>query len=282
MKNEIKWDIIQKYYDGGNMWKDVMVKFNISNSKLADGVKNGLFKTRSRSESIKISHKCNPRKLSEETKNKISESMIKYLRENPDKVPYKLNHYSKGESYPEKYFREILENTNLIYEKEYCVSSYRLDFAFIDKAINLEIDGEQHYVDKRIVKSNNRRDEYLNKLGWEIIRVRWTSFKKMNNENKEIYITSLLEYINGQTTTIKPMILSGKKKYYCECGNEITRKAKKCITCHKKNNRKVERPPYDQLIKEIEETNYSVVGRKYGVSSTTIKNWIKNYEKINK
>ena len=43
--------------------------------------------------------------------------------------------------------------------------------------------------------------------------------------------------------------------------------------------RKVERPPYDQLLQEIEQTNYSAVGRKYGVSDNAIRKWTKMYEK---
>jgi hypothetical protein len=40
------------------------------------------------------------------------------------------------------------------------------------------------------------------------------------------------------------------------------------------HRRKVERPPYEQLIKEIEETSYVAVGRKYGVSDNSIRKWI--------
>lgn len=42
------------------------------------------------------------------------------------------------------------------------------------------------------------------------------------------------------------------------------------------HTRKVEnRPSVEQLLKEIKETNYSAVGRKYGVSDNTIRKWIK-------
>jgi hypothetical protein len=43
--------------------------------------------------------------------------------------------------------------------------------------------------------------------------------------------------------------------------------------------RKVERPQYDQLIREIAETNYSAVGRKYGVSDNAVRKWVKWYER---
>jgi hypothetical protein len=49
-----------------------------------------------------------------------------------------------------------------------------------------------------------------------------------------------------------------------------------------KGKRKVERPSYEQLLKDIEETNYLQTGKKYGVSDNCIRKWIKYYEKENK
>jgi hypothetical protein len=43
--------------------------------------------------------------------------------------------------------------------------------------------------------------------------------------------------------------------------------------------RKVERPPYAELIAEIEALGYSDVGRKYGVSGNAIRKWRRAYEK---
>ena len=39
--------------------------------------------------------------------------------------------------------------------------------------------------------------------------------------------------------------------------------------------RKIERPNLETLLKEVEEQNYSMVGRKYGVSDNCIRKWIK-------
>lgn len=44
-------------------------------------------------------------------------------------------------------------------------------------------------------------------------------------------------------------------------------------------SRRVERPPYAQLIREIEETSYLAVGRKYGVSDNAIRKWVRQYER---
>ena len=42
------------------------------------------------------------------------------------------------------------------------------------------------------------------------------------------------------------------------------------------SKRKVkDRPSREQLLKEIEDTNYCTVGKKYGVSDNAIRKWIK-------
>lgn len=70
-----------------------------------------------------------------------------------------------------------------------------------------------------------------------------------------------------------------KKLNYCKCGKIIDKNAKRCKPCDNIHQRKVNRPTYEQLLKEIEETNYCAVGRKYGVSDNTIRKWIENYRK---
>jgi hypothetical protein len=42
--------------------------------------------------------------------------------------------------------------------------------------------------------------------------------------------------------------------------------------------RRVERPPYDQLLLEIERLGYSAVGRRYGVSDNAIRKWVRQYQ----
>jgi hypothetical protein len=41
--------------------------------------------------------------------------------------------------------------------------------------------------------------------------------------------------------------------------------------------RKVDRPPYEQLLREIEELGYSGVGRRYGVSDNAVRKWVRWY-----
>lgn len=126
----------------------------------------------------------------EEEKYNLSRKMKDFLSKNPDKVPYILNHSSKM-SYPEKYFIDLFEkeSINLIYH--YRINKYELDFCDLNKKIDVEIDGDQHYLDKRIVKSDKERDSYLNDLGWKIIRIRWSEYKKLSYEEKSFLINQL-------------------------------------------------------------------------------------------
>ena len=86
---------MQKFYDDGNTVSEVSKTFGISERQLYKLSKKGILKFRSSSERLKLILRNNPRKHTEESKKKISRSRIKYLKENPDKVPYLLNHSSK-------------------------------------------------------------------------------------------------------------------------------------------------------------------------------------------
>lgn len=130
----------------------------------------------------------------EETKDKIRISRLAFLQENPHMVPYKLNHYSKGRSYPEEYWKAVLDSNNLIYEEQYQIGIYQLDFAFVDLKIDLEIDGDQHYLDQRIVASDIRRTKYLEELGWKTIRVRWSSYQKL--EDKKQFVDKIVKVLS--------------------------------------------------------------------------------------
>lgn len=42
--------------------------------------------------------------------------------------------------------------------------------------------------------------------------------------------------------------------------------------------RRVERPPFEQLLREIEQSSFLAVGRTYGVSDNAIRKWVRAYE----
>lgn len=140
----------------------------------------------------KISESQKSRKLSDETKQKISESLKKFLDENPDKVPYKVNHSSK-ESYPESYFRECFDGLNIT--QEYRIGRYSLDFANVDKRLYFEVDGEQHYTDKKVINIDIVRTQMLEELGWHGVRCRWSTFSKLNDAERQLYVNEVKEFL---------------------------------------------------------------------------------------
>lgn len=118
----------------------------------------------------------------------------KYLQEHPDKVPYLLNHSSKM-SYPEQYFKELFEKEQipLLYHKQ--IGLYQLDFYNEELMKYVEIDGETHSLEN-VKKIDARRDKYLEDLGWSGIRIKWSSYQKMNEEERHLLISSIKEFLN--------------------------------------------------------------------------------------
>ena len=66
------------------------------------------------------------------------------------------------------------------------------------------------------------------------------------------------------------------KQRYCskECGNRSPGPRDP-----QPERRKVDRPPYDQLMAELAASNYSAVGRRYGVSDNAVRKWVRWYER---
>lgn len=242
------------------------------------------------SESIKQAHAngryknraYNGRKpMSDETKKKISTARTAYLKANPDKVPYLMNHSSK-ESYPEKYFTQVFANEGLVVEKEFRVALYSLDFAIPDRKIDIEIDGQQHYTDPVVMASDKRRTEYLAAEGWTIIRIDWGKYNRLNIVKREAYISELVSYIQGLISSL-PILENVKRVDDCFgtcniCGKDTpTKRSTRCTECYGKII--TERPDYSTLVSELSQMSYRKVARNYNVTDSTIRKWMRYYEK---
>lgn len=69
-------------------------------------------------------------------------------------------------------------------------------------------------------------------------------------------------------------------KYCIDCGKPITKnsKIKRCEECAHKQQRKVkDRPDKETLYKELKESNFIEVGKKYGVSDNSVRKWCRYY-----
>jgi very-short-patch-repair endonuclease len=87
-------------------------------------------------------------------------------------------------SYPEKFFMKVIENefNDKNYINEYPVGIYSIDFAWVDKKLAIEIDGDQHQRFEEYKLRDERKDSFLEIQGWKVLRIVW---KDMFNNTKE-------------------------------------------------------------------------------------------------
>lgn len=103
------------------------------------------------------------------------------------------------ESYPETFFKKVLDNNDIKYEFNKiiskrslgldCDANYFLDFYISNKNIDLEIDGKQHKLEDRI-ESDETRDAALVKNGYIVYRIEW---KDINTKNGKEYIKNEID-----------------------------------------------------------------------------------------
>jgi len=186
-KTKYDYSLIQKDHNSGMTWRNLCEKYGIAMGTLAKAIKRGDFKSRNHSDASKLAIRP---PMSEEAKRKISIARRSFLKNNPHMVPYKLNHYSKGDSYPEKYFTECLKTSSYI--KKYQFGLYELDFADLDDKIDLEIDGCQHRLDPKIVEHDIKRNRNLTKDGWKVVRINWANFQKLNDNEKRNIVEQII------------------------------------------------------------------------------------------
>lgn len=190
------WEQVQQYYNEGNSLRECQKIFKFSWGAWSKAKTKGLFKNKSNIDGIRFRlKKHGAHKQSDETKQKLSIHRKQYLKDHPEMVPYKLNHYSKKDSYPELYFKDIFEKESIDLKHHKDILCYELDFYNLDKMIYVEIDGDQHYLDKRIVESDIRRNKALFEQGWIGARIRWSTYQKLDHTQKCEIVNRVKQFI---------------------------------------------------------------------------------------
>jgi very-short-patch-repair endonuclease len=135
--------------------------------------------------------------ISKESRKKLKEKALERVKNGTHKGWQTRN----IESYPEKFFKKVLQNINIKYEFNFPVSKkslgienlscYFLDFYIVidNRKIDLEIDGKQHDYKERKQK-DLIRDNILKNNGYEIYRIKW---KNPINEINKTYIKKEIE-----------------------------------------------------------------------------------------
>lgn len=121
------------------------------------------------------------RKLSEEHKQKIREGYYKWMSEHREE----FLKYSRGQSKACEHFKEILKNNGINFIEEYTPywkeRGFRLDIAFPDEKIGIEINGSQHYDKNGELNSiSKEKQQFFEDHGWKIIQIYYNDVYKEN------------------------------------------------------------------------------------------------------
>lgn len=269
----IKGELIKLYVDESYCVKDLRKKFKIQ----SDDIKFILGdKVRSLSEANKLAHKKYPEnfKHTEESKKIMREKRLEFMKNNPEKTAWRLSNVS----YPEKLCIQYIEKNGLDKKysivREYSVFPYFIDFAFINEMVAVEIDGSQHLLPDR-KERDDKKDKLLNDLGWLVIRVSEKEIKT-NIENVFDQIMSILKDKPKFNNHRIGLVVKPKKRQKKE-RNEFgfTEGQIKSII----SQRRVERPPLDELKKLINDNGYRGTGKMFGVSDNAVRKWLESYGK---
>jgi transposase len=139
-----------------------------------------------------IPHKSD-HKHTDETKQKLSDIRKKFLKENPDKHPWRSN--NKFKSIPCEKIKEWLKSKNIQFIEEYSVpnisNNFSIDIAFPDKLIGIEINGNQHYnTDGTLKEYYQKRHDIIKSYGWNLIELHYSIAFHINDF--ELIIKQLL------------------------------------------------------------------------------------------
>lgn len=173
---------------------------------------------------------------SESTKKNISEKRKKWLKENPDKHPWRNS--NKFKSKPCEIIKSFLKKENIEFVSEYDPkipeANYSIDIALPDKLIAIEINGNQHYNNDGTLKPYyEKRHNLLVMNGWDVYEIHYSHCFKLErwvdfiNQLKNIKSTNNFDYLSNvpKQKTIK----------YCDvCFKKITNQS---LRCKKHSNR---------------------------------------------
>lgn len=192
--------------------------------------------------------------VSDETKKKLSDVRKKYIKEHNG---IWWNSRSKCKrSYAEEWIKHILETEvkDNTFIEEYHIGRWFLDFAWPNKMIYIEIDGEQHeWVERK--KNDEEKDNYCKELGWKCLRLKWKDICNNTQEAIEVIKEFVLnnEVINYEFKNIskKEQIKLDKQKRK-EKQENFWKERKECIL-----NSGVDLTKYGYVEKLVKTTGYT-------------------------
>lgn len=148
-----------------------------------------------------------PRKSREEISDNLSESMKKAHKEGRAWNIGK-SRWNNKPSYPEEFFMRVIENDfeDKNYVRELPFGRFSLDFAWVDKKICIEIDGEHHQRFEECILRDKEKDALLIQKGWKVLRVPW---KSICNDTRS-WIEICKSFVNNESISEERQFLINK------------------------------------------------------------------------
>lgn len=135
-------------------------------------------------------------KHTDESKEKIRESRLRYLEKNSGKTAWERRADGKM-SYLEKWFyndvicKFSLDGRHKIYAEKR-VASFLIDYAFVDEMIAVEIDGKCHFTNgNERVEKDKRKSDFLQEKGWYVYRIAYDEIKDRPAETTQRFLEFL-------------------------------------------------------------------------------------------
>lgn len=174
-------------------------------------------------------------KHTDKSKEKISKGRKKYLNENPDSHPWKRK--DKNISIPCEYLKNILLNNKIVFVEEFRPSKrlYRIDIAFPDKKLGIEVNGNQHYNKDGSLKDYYKdRNLFIKDLGWELLEIHYSlvyNDKIVNIINEFLKSKNIIYDFNYEEYLIEKLKKSEKIKCF-DCDKSVSRNSIRCRSCN--------------------------------------------------
>lgn len=132
-----------------------------------------------------------PHKWTIEERLRMSAVKQQFAKDHPDKCNWKTS--DRFVSPPCETLKSILSSNNFSFVSEYTDSNwahaYSLDIAFVDIKLDIEVNGNQHYVGGQLKPYYQRRHDYLTTQGWTVIELH---FKDCYRQNKIAELLTML------------------------------------------------------------------------------------------
>lgn len=218
---------------------------------------------------------------SDHTRKLLSQKRKEWLKNNPDKHPWKNK--NKYKSAPCEKVKTFLIESGIQFQPEFDPKIdgrfFSIDIAIPDKMIALEINGNQHYERNGVLKPYyQERHDALLKAGWNVFEIHYSAcfnlsmWAQFADTIKNSPVVKEFDYFNYKPTPKKE-----KPVYLCQCGKKITVDAKSCLNCRSISRRKITRPLKSELHYLIWDIPTTVLSKQFGVSDTAVAKWCKYY-----